>query len=197
VIGLTAHALEAERDKCLAVGMLDHISKPIDPARLISTILHWTHRSFASVAPTEPAKPAAEIAVKSPIDWTLLNQRFNHRHDFIDKLLRTLLQTQRGLPQQLRDKAEAEVYSELAFLAHSLKGSAGNLAALELQELAARAEQAARAQNPDGLLLAKKLAERFEQLFLVVEQHLREGEGQGATPYNSSSSASAYSATRT
>lgn len=38
VIGLTAHALAEERDKCFASGMVDHISKPVDPDELINKI---------------------------------------------------------------------------------------------------------------------------------------------------------------
>ena len=39
VIGQTAHALEEEKAKCFAAGMIDHISKPIDPLTLSSTLL--------------------------------------------------------------------------------------------------------------------------------------------------------------
>jgi PAS domain S-box-containing protein len=38
VIGLTAHALKEERESCLAVGMVDHVAKPIDPQQLIAAI---------------------------------------------------------------------------------------------------------------------------------------------------------------
>ncbi|MBL3590001.1 MAG: response regulator [gamma proteobacterium endosymbiont of Lamellibrachia anaximandri] len=48
VIGLTAHALEKERERCFAAGMVDHVTKPIDPERLIATIQrHITRRSYA------------------------------------------------------------------------------------------------------------------------------------------------------
>ena len=45
VIGLTAHALREEREKCLAVGMVDHITKPIEPGTLCKTIKRHTSAS--------------------------------------------------------------------------------------------------------------------------------------------------------
>jgi CheY-like chemotaxis protein/anti-sigma regulatory factor (Ser/Thr protein kinase) len=42
VIGLTAHALEEERDKCLEAGMVAHVTKPIDIDLLVAAILGQT-----------------------------------------------------------------------------------------------------------------------------------------------------------
>ena len=38
IIGLTAHAMEEERDKCLASGMVEHVAKPIEPDILVDAI---------------------------------------------------------------------------------------------------------------------------------------------------------------
>jgi PAS domain S-box-containing protein len=38
IIGQTAHALNEEREKCLAAGMVGHIAKPIDPERLVKLV---------------------------------------------------------------------------------------------------------------------------------------------------------------
>ncbi len=38
IIGQTAHALDEERDKCLAAGMVGHIAKPIDPELLVKLV---------------------------------------------------------------------------------------------------------------------------------------------------------------
>ena len=41
IIAMTAHALVEERQRCLDAGMNDHVSKPIDPDNLFSTLLRW------------------------------------------------------------------------------------------------------------------------------------------------------------
>jgi PAS domain S-box-containing protein len=47
IIGQTAHALAEERAACLAAGMVDHITKPIDPDALFAMILKHVRRSPA------------------------------------------------------------------------------------------------------------------------------------------------------
>ncbi len=42
IVGQTAHALAEERAACLEAGMVDHISKPIDPDTLLAMILRHT-----------------------------------------------------------------------------------------------------------------------------------------------------------
>ncbi|WP_051049308.1 PAS domain S-box protein [Ideonella sp. B508-1] len=57
VIGQTAHALAAEREQCLACGMVAHVAKPIDIGRLIATLQAVTRRS-GGPAPAPSAQPA-------------------------------------------------------------------------------------------------------------------------------------------
>ena len=53
IIAMTAHALVEEHQRCLDAGMNDHVSKPIDPEALFSTLLRW-------------AKPRREQVVEPP-----------------------------------------------------------------------------------------------------------------------------------
>ncbi|MBI4740352.1 MAG: response regulator [Betaproteobacteria bacterium] len=45
IVGLTAHAMETEREKCLASGMLDRVTKPIEPEDLMAAILRHARPS--------------------------------------------------------------------------------------------------------------------------------------------------------
>ena len=60
IIAMTAHAMVEERQRCLEAGMVDHISKPIDPQVMFETIRRWLpkHLIFGQ---TRQEPPTAEM----------------------------------------------------------------------------------------------------------------------------------------
>jgi HPt (histidine-containing phosphotransfer) domain-containing protein len=95
------------------------------------------------------------------IDWQVLDKRFKGKQAFIRSLGQSTLDSHAESPDKLRHLAETKDFTALAFLAHSLKGLGGNLAATAVQELAARTEQAAREQDEQAFFLALRLADGF------------------------------------
>ena len=47
VVALTANAFDDDRRRCLAAGMDAHLAKPVNPAVLHATLLHWLDRAAA------------------------------------------------------------------------------------------------------------------------------------------------------
>jgi DNA-binding NtrC family response regulator len=165
VIGLTAHALAEEKQRCLAAGMADHVTKPIDVEALVAAVLKQTGSEYrVASSEKEPAPPDLIPQSSSHIDWPTLLARYGGRQAFVDKLLAMVLNSQADTPAKLRQAAGERDPAAIAFLAHAIKGMAGNLMAEGLHELATRTEAAARAGEPQATALAGELADGLDDL---------------------------------
>jgi HPt (histidine-containing phosphotransfer) domain-containing protein len=126
--------------------------------------------------------PALRVVATSGglIDWAALNERFENRTAFIDKLLTKMLDGHAKTPEKLRHAAEEGDFKTLAFLAHSLKGLTGNLAMPALYAQSRSAEDVSRqalenasdATPAEAQAAAEKLAEQMDALLLEIAQHL-------------------------
>ena len=185
VIGLTAHAMREERERCLAVGMVEHVAKPIDIDGLVDAILRHVPRLAREALPAargDADSRAAEAPPAAPaIDWSALEERFPGRASFIDRLAQTLLRTQGETPARLREAVAHDDRAAIVFIAHTLKGMAGNLMAERLHRLARDTEMAAREESPLAGELAIRLANAMQEVIEAVQQRLAGGGSAAAT----------------
>ena len=49
IIAMTANSMEGDREKCLAAGMNDFISKPINPNKLQEVLKRWLRKSYSKI----------------------------------------------------------------------------------------------------------------------------------------------------
>lgn len=148
IIAMTANAMQGDRERCIAAGMDDYISKPIDTDRLQAMLEHWlplgTHSASAIRAVSE--KPGSHEVSEPAIDMRRLREFFGDDDEAIDELLQVFSNSLHQLHERFR-LAVAERSSNTKALAHELKGSASNMGALRLAESAQRLETAAHEGN--------------------------------------------------
>src|SRR6185295_8552354 len=65
IIAMTAHATVAERQRCLAAGMNDHVAKPIDPAALFDAVGRFYKPAEGTPVLDRPSGPAPQDALPS------------------------------------------------------------------------------------------------------------------------------------
>ncbi len=140
IIAMTANALPADRERCLDAGMDDHLGKPLDPDLLWRTLARWL-RVDPGPASTEPT--AAPQTWHLPgVDVASGLRRVLGKPELYQRLLVKFAASQKDFTAQLRlalNQGEGEAAERLA---HSLKGLAGNLGAVDLQAQAALLETA-------------------------------------------------------
>ncbi|TRZ69175.1 MAG: PAS domain S-box protein [Rhodocyclaceae bacterium] len=177
VIGQTAHALDIEHTKCRAAGMLDTLTKPLDHDTLVGMILRYARRTEvpAATAPasTAPAQSSGSLAQSNTaLDWAQLERRYAKHPGFLTKLLGIALNSQSDGPARLRAAAAAGDMTQLALLAHTLKGTGGNLYAHALQSQAQATETAARNADPDAFAQAEQLAATLDVVLDEIRARL-------------------------
>ncbi|MDP2284234.1 MAG: response regulator [Pseudohongiella sp.] len=153
VVAMTANAMQGDRDRCLASGMNDHVAKPIEPEDLWKALLKWT-KPQATVSTNTPVLIATVNDTQMPADIEGLDVQNGLRRVLGKKplylsMLRKFCVGQKNAAYAISSALEADDHVLAERLAHTLKGVAGNIGALSLQQAAAKletdiAQQAAR-----------------------------------------------------
>ena len=161
IIALTANALSGDREKCLAAGMDDYISKPFGQDRIAEILKRWLPDNLQEVVgqPTMQSTPP-EVAVTSEftesdvIDQKSLENiralQSEGTEDILTKIITLFLddtpQQLEKLHQALRDKDANTIRA----IAHSLKSSSATLGAMGLSSLLKELEEKGRTNSLNG-----------------------------------------------
>jgi signal transduction histidine kinase/DNA-binding response OmpR family regulator len=160
IVAMTAHAMAEERERCKALGMNAHVTKPIEPDELFAVVAGFRSADKTSGAVTTAPKPAAKPAATTVLpeidglDAASGLRRAAGMTGIYLKLLRQFATDYADADSKLVAMLSASQGQEAERYAHTLKGLAGTLGVSALQECAATIEDALKQQQsvpPDAL----------------------------------------------
>jgi len=148
IIAMTANAMVSDKEKVIAAGMNDHITKPINVNDMFATIARW-------IIPSQPLKSLGhskhvslvntdeiEIADFISIDKAAGLQVANGNKALYVKLLGRFIKGQNDFVERFTASIARQDKEESTRFVHTLKGSAGNIGAKLLQASAEPLERA-------------------------------------------------------
>lgn len=161
IIALTASAIEGEREKCLAAGMDDYITKPINEELLIGLIDSWIKQS-----PAPADAPDDDLPLYSLDGLRVISKG---REDFVTKMIEMFCGQMPDSLDQLNQAHQQGDLEQVSKLAHKLKSTIDHLAILPLQRTIRAIESV-----DEGNLSAAQLDEMIAAVNEVLNQVIGE-----------------------
>jgi CheY-like chemotaxis protein/HPt (histidine-containing phosphotransfer) domain-containing protein len=174
IVAMTAYAGKDDRDKCLAAGMDDYLSKPVKPAQMLEMLQRYcgsvvTEQKPEIVAAPAPAPvPAVDDGIPVYAKADLL-ERLGGAEALIPRFMGLFFKGVEPNMAALEEAIAEGNPDKVRTSSHAIKGSSANIGAMQMRETAAAIEADAKTGDvtgaPAGL---EKLKVQLEEFKAVV-----------------------------
>ncbi len=161
IVAMTANAMQGDREVCMAAGMDDYLSKPIQNGELVRVLLE-----------SQPVN--SNISMPSSINIGTLHEAANdiggEDPSFLSELIDSYLDNTRSLLQELYTSFAQQNFDLMLRTVHTLKSSSGVIGAEDLSELCRDLEINLRNQNHEDLdIKINKIADEYASVKTELE----------------------------
>ena len=171
IVAVTAHAMQEDREICLAAGMDGYIAKPIEPDQLFACL----ELPFAAPLAAPAAGADSAVAARQGVfDLEAALRRTRGKKQLLALMARAFVEDAPAALDELRGAASDNDAVKLERAAHRLKGAAATLSGQAVADAADTLERLARAEprldNESMADAITQLAARIDDLSAALSQ---------------------------
>jgi PAS domain S-box-containing protein len=172
IIAMTANAMKADLDACLAAGMNDHVTKPIERKALLQTLRRWLParaKSSEDTSSSPMVQGRSDVPALDGIDVAGSLARLGLEFETFRRMLLRFADSKDATLEPLRTAVAVADSDAVARHAHAIAGASGNLGADALRAAAKALERAGRNGEKDLAILHRDLESRAAVVFDSIE----------------------------
>ncbi|MBU3916118.1 response regulator, partial [bacterium] len=149
IITMTAHAMAGEREKCLEATMNDYVPKPINPTELFSTLIKWIVPREQAIPMSKKKRFEKKESISFPetlagIDIQSGLERVAGNEAMYQKILFKFKHNSLDMVDKIKEAIHTNDLDSARPLAHTIKGTSGNIGANKLFKAAGELESVLR-----------------------------------------------------